>query len=85
MPDHISDAYRKMLSSKNEDEIAARDQMVQVLLEQRRANDWDLSQLVEYSDTLFRKMIYGKNNDRRTRRIVAMVMKRLSELLGVAE
>ena len=81
MADKATDAYRKMMSSKSEDDITARDQMVKVLLEQRRANDWSLAQLLEYSDSLFRKMIYGKNNDPRTRRIVAMVMKRLSELL----
>ena len=83
MVDHVSNAYRRMVSTKHDDDIAARDQMVKVLLEQRAAEGWNLSQLMEYSDSMFRKIIYGKHNDPRTRRIVSMVMKRLAELLGM--
>jgi hypothetical protein len=83
MADHISEAYRVMSASKKEDEKAIAEEMVKVLFEERRKQNMDLAQLQEYSDSMFRKMIYGKNNDPRTRRIVSLVMKRLSELLGV--
>ena len=83
MTDQISEAYRIMTASKNDDEKAIAEKMVKVLFEERRKQNMDLAQLQEYSDSKFRKMIYGKNNDPRTRRIVSLVMKRLSELLGV--